>query len=126
VAIYNITATGQNIEAEAAFMAAQYPSGGYTLVTPDGAFAPSLGTVITPRAFFDRIGAANEAWLYAQAQTNSTLEMYKDTIWSGPVDLANPQTATDLTYLLTLTGTPFTSASLVAIVSAPVQANEVG
>jgi hypothetical protein len=124
MATYNITATGQNIEAEAAFMAAQYPNGGYTLVTPDGANAPSLGTVITPRAFFDRIGAANEAWLYAQAASNPTLEMYKDEVWAGPVDLANPLTATGLDYLLTIVGTPFTAAGIVTILSAPVQPSE--
>jgi hypothetical protein len=83
------------------------------------------GTNITPRAFFQRFGA-NLAWLYTQAQTNVQLQIYKDQVLSGTfVDLAAVDTANDLAYLLTLSGTPFTAALINAILTAPVQAGEV-
>ena len=87
--------------------------------------APSLGTIITSRAFFKRLGVANTTWLYAQAPTNPTLEMYKDQVWDGPVDLANPDTAADLAYLTTLAGSPVTADVVNTILTAPVLANEV-
>jgi hypothetical protein len=88
--------------------------------------ATAFGTRITPRAFFLRIGQANAIWLYTQAQTNAVLEYYKDMVWSGSyVDLADPVTSTDLNYLLTLSGTPFTADIIAAILTNPVQPSEI-
>ena len=121
---YVITATGNTVVATKDFMDAQFP-GAYTLFESDLNSAPSLGTIITSRAFFKRLGVANTTWLYAQAPTNPTLEMYKDQVWDGPVDLANPDTAADLAYLTTLAGSPVTADVVNTILTAPVQANEV-
>jgi len=94
-------------------------------IAPSPPSTTSLGTQITPRAFFSRIGAANTVWLYTQAQTNPEFEFYKDKAWSGKfIDLADPETANDLNNLLTLPSTPFTAAMINTILTAPVQASE--
>lgn len=51
MAIYQITATGNEIEAEAAFMATEYPNGGYTLISPDGTPAPTVPQTVTAAQF---------------------------------------------------------------------------
>jgi len=97
-----------------------------TLYCPQYAPVVPIGTKITPRAFFQRFGQSNLLWLYGQLAGNPALAMYKDQITSAQfVDLADPVTATDLGYLLTLTGTPFTNASITTILTSPVQPSEV-
>ncbi|MDR3480410.1 MAG: hypothetical protein P4L91_06805 [Burkholderiaceae bacterium] len=120
---YNITATGQNIEAEAAFMAAEYPNGGYTLVTPDGANTPSLGTQITPEAFAKRLGTTALDAIYAAAASTPSLQAWIAQTWGAKyIDLADPLLATGLNNLVS--ATLLTAAQVTAILSAPVQPSE--
>lgn len=121
---YQIISTGNMIIADQAFMDAIHPND-YTLIPVSGQLTQKNGTLITPRAFFNRLGRVNATWLYTQAQTNPVLEMFKDQVLAGPVDLAAAETVADLNYLTTVAGTPFTAAIVAAILSAPVQAGEV-
>jgi len=96
-----------------------------TVIVPSPPSLPwPYGTRLTSNAFFNRMGAANVIWLYTQAQTNPTLQYYKDKAWGGVIDLADPIVATDLNYLLTLTGSPFTSANISLILNSPVTQTE--
>ncbi|MDR3480643.1 MAG: hypothetical protein P4L91_07995 [Burkholderiaceae bacterium] len=125
MATYNITATGQNIEAEAAFMAAQYPNGGYTLVALDNA---AVTAVPCPAYEFYRfLTSAERIAIHALAATDMAVYDFMYTLQvtisnGGNVLATDPDMVTALAYLQTVpSGAPIFSAARAAAIIAFIQ-----
>ena len=92
--------------------------------------APSLGSVITQRAFKMRMTAAERIAIRTVAASNAAIYDFMDLLdASATIDLAVPTLLTDLTVLETTAnpagGTVLATGRAAAIVQAPVQASEI-
>ena len=82
----------------------------------------NYGMIITPRAFMGRIGTTALTAIYTAMPTNSSLQVFRDVVLSGPVDLSADVTKTDLDTLVPM----FLSADKANIIlTAPVLQSEV-
>ena len=92
--------------------------------------APSLGSVITQRAFKMRMTATERIAIRTVAASNAVIYDFMDLLdASATIDLAVPTLLTDLTVLETTAnpagGTVLATGRAAAIVQAPVQASEI-
>lgn len=87
------------------------------------AVTPYYGTCVTPLAFRQRFTNAETVAIYSAASTTVQIQVYLDTLsLARYVDLADPQTNTDLLGLVA--AGLLTDARRIAITSAPVTAKE--